>query len=106
MRKTIITIACCVGSSFFSSAWAHNPICECNAVTQTEIECIGGFSDGSTAPGVTLDVIGYDEETLLAGQLDTNSRLRFQRPEQEFYILFDAGPGHVVEIDHAEIETP
>jgi hypothetical protein len=51
-------------------------------------------------------VIGYDEEILVAGKLDGDSRLSFKRPDGEFYVLFDAGPGHVVEIDHADIEAP
>ncbi|MDP3368191.1 MAG: hypothetical protein Q8S49_19430, partial [Pseudomonas sp.] len=29
----------------------------------------------------------------------------FKRPDGEFYVLFDAGPGHVVEIDHTEIAS-
>ena len=87
-------------------AQAHNPVCECESQGQEEIICVGGFSDGSGAPGVTLDVIGYDEQILVAGKLDSDSRLSFKRPDGEFYVLFDAGPGHVVEIDHTDIETP
>lgn len=86
------------------AAWAHNPIAECKAVDAQTIECQGGFSDGSDAPGVTLDVVSYDEKVLLPGKLDNDSKLRFKRPDSDFYILFDAGPGHVVEIDQTEIE--
>ena len=84
-------------------AVAHNPICVCEEYNEGQIRCEGGFSDGSKAPGVTLDVISYDETILLAGQLNDDSTLVFDRPDGEFYILFDAGPGHVVEIDHTEI---
>ncbi|MPT23296.1 MAG: hypothetical protein E2577_09965 [Starkeya sp.] len=42
------------------TAQAHNPVCECEGVDAGKIRCKGGFSDGSGAPGVTLDVIGYD----------------------------------------------
>ncbi|MFN3984835.1 MAG: hypothetical protein ACK4KV_05070 [Rhodocyclaceae bacterium] len=84
-------------------AAAHNPICVCEDHDETHVRCVGGFSDGSKAPGVTLDVIGYDETILLAGKLGDDSALVFKRPEGEFYILFDAGPGHVVEVDHSEI---
>lgn len=87
-------------------ALAHNPICQCEPLDDEEILCTGGFSDGSGAPGVTLDVIGYDEEILVPGKLGSDSTLRFKRPDGEFYVLFDAGPGHVVEIDHTEIEAP
>lgn len=85
-------------------AWAHNPLAECKAVDAQTIECIGRFSDGSAATGVTLDVLSYDDKLLMQGKLDSDSKLRFQRPDEDFYVLFDAGPGHVVEIDQAEID--
>lgn len=56
--------------------------------------------------GVTLDVIGYDETILVPGKLGADSKLTFKKPNAEFYVLFDAGPGHVVEIDQADIEAP
>ena len=87
-------------------ALAHNPMCECKAIEDGQIRCTGGFSDGSGAPGVTLDVIGYDETILVPGKLGADSTLTFKRPEAEFYVLFDAGPGHIVEIDQADIEAP
>jgi hypothetical protein len=55
---------------------------------------------------VTLDVIGYDETILLPGKLGADSTVTFKKPAAEFYVLFDAGPGHVVEIDQADIEAP
>lgn len=87
-------------------ALAHNPMCECSESGTGQITCKGGFSDGSGAPGVTLDVIGYDEQVLLASKLGNDSTLTFKRPDGEFYVLFDAGPGHVVEVDHADIGAP
>ncbi|UQY34244.1 hypothetical protein K8U54_21450 [Pseudomonas fulva] len=85
-------------------ALAHNPMCQCEEVDGESIRCTGGFSDGSGAAGVTLDVIGYDESILVPGKLAEDSTLTFKKPEGEFYVLFDAGPGHIVEIDHTEIE--
>ncbi|WP_418054945.1 hypothetical protein [Pseudomonas versuta] len=87
-------------------ALAHNPMCECKSVKDGQIRCTGGFSDGSGAPGVTLDVIGYDETILVPGKLGADSSMTFKRPDAEFYVLFDAGPGHIVEIDQADIEAP
>lgn len=87
-------------------ALAHNPMCECKSVEDRQIRCTGGFSDGSGAPGVTLDVIGYDETILVPGKLGADSSMTFKRPDAEFYVLFDAGPGHIVEIDQADIEAP
>ncbi|WNW10834.1 hypothetical protein RRX38_06595 [Pseudomonas sp. DTU_2021_1001937_2_SI_NGA_ILE_001] len=87
------------------TALAHNPICQCEQVDAENIRCTGGFSDGSAAPGVTLDVIGYDETILVPGKLGADSTLTFKKPDTEFYVLFDAGPGHVVEIDQADIAS-
>nr|WP_177454452.1 hypothetical protein [Pseudomonas sp. Irchel 3E13] len=87
-------------------ALAHNPMCQCEPIDGEQIKCTGGFSDGSGAPGVTLDVIGYDESVLVPGKLGDDSTLTFKRPAGEFYVLFDAGPGHVVEIDYADIGEP
>ncbi|TEA79619.1 hypothetical protein [Allopusillimonas ginsengisoli] len=88
---------------FAPLAAAHNPMASCEQVADDTIQCKGGFSDGSGAPGVTLDVISYDEEILVPGKLDQNSSIKFPRPDKDFYVLFDAGPGHIVEIDHTEI---
>lgn len=87
-------------------ALAHNPMCECKQIDDQQIRCTGGFSDGSGAPGVTLDVVGYDESILVPGKLGSDSTVTFKRPDAEFYVLFDAGPGHVVEIDQADIQAP
>ncbi|MGF6399432.1 hypothetical protein ABH905_003098 [Pseudomonas frederiksbergensis] len=93
-------------AAFSTGALAHNPMCECKALDAEQIQCTGGFSDGSGAPGVTLDVIGYDETILVPGKLGADSTLTFKKPGAEFYVLFDAGPGHVVEIDQADIQAP
>lgn len=92
--------------SLSDAALAHNPMCQCEELDAENIRCTGGFSDGSGAAGVTLDVIGYDESILVPGKLAEDSTLTFKKPEGEFYVLFDAGPGHIVEIDHTEIEAP
>jgi len=95
-----------LSAGFSASVLAHNPMCECKAISAEQIECTGGFSDGSGAPGVTLDVIGYDESILVPGKLGADSKMTFKKPGAEFYVLFDAGPGHVVEIDQADIAAP
>ncbi|MFJ3460196.1 hypothetical protein [Achromobacter spanius] len=87
-----------------ATALAHNPMAECKADGKEQIKCTGGFSDGSGAAGVTMDVISYDEQIIVPGKLDADSKMSFKRPNGEFYVLFDAGPGHVVEIDHVDIQ--
>ena len=107
IRRISLSAALLVlGAGFATQALAHNPMCECKAVDAEQIQCTGGFSDGSGAPGVTRDVIGYDETILVPGKLGADSTLTFKKPAAEFYVLFDAGPGHVVEIDQADIQAP
>ncbi|WP_323716152.1 hypothetical protein [Paracoccus aminovorans] len=84
-------------------AAAHYPFCTC-AAQGGKITCQGGFSDGTGAEGVKLDVISYDEEVLVPAKFDASSKVDFPKPEGEFYILFDAGPGHVVEVDWQDVE--
>ncbi|CAO3426309.1 hypothetical protein [Azospirillum doebereinerae] len=87
-----------------STAHAHYPICECRMADGQTVVCTGGFSDGSKAAGVVLDVIAYDEQILVKGKLGADSTLSFPRPAQDFYVLFDAGPGHTVEVEHSSIK--
>ena len=86
-----------------SPAAAHYPYCTC-ALVDGKIACKGGFSDGTGAEGVTLDVISYAEEILVPGKFGPESVVHFDRPSGEFYVLFDAGPGHVVEVDWRDID--
>jgi len=90
--------------TFSGAAMAHTPIAECTQFADQTIECRGGFSDGSKAAGVTLEVIGYDEKVLIMDKLDKDAKLRFKRPDVDFYVILDAGPGHVVEVDQSEIK--
>ncbi|WP_273822587.1 hypothetical protein [Pseudomonas asplenii] len=106
LRQSLAGGALLAAAAFSLNAWAHNPMCECKQIDAEQIQCKGGFSDGSGAAGVTLDVIGYDETVLLPGKLGDDSTRTFKKPDGDFYVLFDAGPGHVVEVDKADIETP
>lgn len=85
-----------------ASALAHTPVCVCKQ-QDDGIVCEGGYSDGSHANGVRIDVIAYDETVLVSGQLDERSRFRFARPARPFYVLLDAGPGETAEVDWRDI---
>lgn len=104
MNLRISVAAALAVLSAASTAQAHYPVCECRMVDARTVQCTGGFSDGSKAAGVVLDVIAYDEQVLVKGKLGPDSTLSFARPEQDFYVLFDAGPGHTVEIEHSAIK--
>jgi hypothetical protein len=86
-----------------SQALAHGLYCQCHAVENNQVRCTGGLSDGTALPGATLDVIGHDEKTLVAGKLGADSSYTFTRPTGAFYVLMELGPGHTVEVDHTDI---
>ncbi|WP_040566469.1 hypothetical protein [Magnetospirillum molischianum] len=100
-RVLLLTVAVFL---FAPAAEAHYPVCKCRMIDAGIVKCTGGFSDGSKAPGVVLDVISYDEQVLVKGRLGSDSTLSFPRPDQDFYVLFDAGPGQTVEIEHDSIK--
>ena len=87
-------------------AWGHSvhiPLGKC-WVEAKQIACEGGESDGHPLLNAVVDVIRYDESQIFSGKLDDHSRIRFPKPAGEFYILIDAGPGQVIEIDWKDIK--
>ncbi|WP_448679680.1 hypothetical protein [Pseudomonas nicosulfuronedens] len=104
MKAILKFSAVLLGLTASFSALAHAPFCECTALDADTIRCVGGFTDGSTAPGVTLDVMGADNQVLIPGKLGADSSLTFKRPSGDFYILFDVGPGYMVEVEPSEIK--
>ncbi|WP_020179006.1 hypothetical protein [Methylopila sp. M107] len=101
-RPLALFAAVCAALAAVTPARAHYPFCTCEKHGET-IRCKGGFSDGTGAEGVKLDVIGYDESVLIPGKFGKDSVIEFTPPTADFYVLFDAGPGHVVEVDHNDI---
>jgi hypothetical protein len=86
-----------------ASALAHTPICNCFDNGDGTITCEGGFSDGSSASGVTMRVLGSGEAVLLEGQMDEYSEFTFDKPSGEYVVNFDAGEGHIIAIDGKDI---
>lgn len=91
-------------SVLVAPAFAHNAICDCYLDGDDTITCEGGFSDGSTAVGVPVRVVDRDGKVLLDGAMDENSVFTFEKPDVVFKVEFDAGEGHVVQIDGRDIE--
>lgn len=85
-----------------SQAFAHSIFLDCKA-NDSEVECKGSFSDGSAADNLPVEVISYDDELIVQGKTDSEASFTFTSPNQDFYILMDAGPGHVVEVDMQDI---
>jgi len=84
-------------------AFAHTPLCSCCDNGDGTVTCEGGFSDGSSASGVEMRVEDNSGKVLLRGKMDEDSEFTFDKPSGAYKVVFDAGEGHVVEIDGKEI---
>lgn len=102
MNQLLIFIALMFGGIL--SAAAHNPICECFDNADGTITCEGGFSDGATAAGVPLRVLDTNGRILIDGAMGERSDFTFDKPDVRFRVEFDAGDGHLIQIDGGDIE--
>jgi len=86
-----------------SQAIAHTPLCSCSDEGDGTVLCEGGYSDGSSAAGVKMKVVDSESKVLIEGVMNEDSEFSFKKPEGEYTVFFDAGPGHVVEVPGSEI---
>ncbi|MCG8632801.1 MAG: hypothetical protein MI863_03185 [Desulfobacterales bacterium] len=92
-----------LGLIFTQICQAHTPLCSCYDNGDGTITCEGGFSDGSSASGVALRVESTDGKVLIQGKMDEDSEYTFDKPSDAYKVMFDAGEGHLVEVDGKEI---
>ena len=86
------------------AAQAHNAICDCFDNADGTITCEGGFSDGSPAVGIALRVVDGTGKVLVEGEMGAQSDFTFAKPEIGYRVQFDAGEGHIIQIDGRDIE--
>lgn len=104
-RRNLFTAPVLVLAALFfaGQALAHTPLCSCYDNGDGTITCEGGFSDGSSASGVQMRVEKNGGAVLLKGKMDEDSEFTFDKPAEGYKVVFDAGEGHVIEIDGKEI---
>ena len=105
MRRKIVSAV--LGGALLALALevqAHAPRFACYAEEGEQIFCEGGFSDGSSARGIGISVVSYEDKLLWSGQLDEKSQIRFKRPADGFFVRFNGGDGHSLEIDQHDIQ--
>lgn len=86
-----------------TAGFSHTPLCTCYDNGDGTIVCEGGFSDGSSASGVEVKVLDKKGNVLFQGKMDEFSEYVFDKPTGDYKVVFDAGPGHEVEVDGANI---
>ncbi len=101
LETALLTAAFIVSSS--SVALAHTALCSCFDNGDGTVTCEGGFSDGSSASGVAMVVKDASGAVVLKGEMGEESTYDFKKPEGKYTVMFDAGEGHQVVIDSADI---
>lgn len=85
-------------------AFAHTPICSCYDNGDDTVTCEGGFSDGGSAAGVAIRILDERDRVLIDSAMGDDGTFTFDRPGDEFHVIFDAGQSHVVTIFSDDIE--
>jgi hypothetical protein len=67
------------------------------------ITCEGGFSDGSSASGVTVKVLGTDGKEIVVGAMNADDEYSFPKPTVDYKVLMEAGEGHEVTVEGKNI---
>lgn len=102
-RPNAVPVALALAAFITDPVAAHTPLCACYDNGDDTILCEGGYSDGSSASGVTMVVRDARGYTIIQGRMDENSEFVFDRPRDRYTVLFDAGPGHRIEIASQDI---
>ena len=104
LKRTItLLMMLALGAFLPGPALSHTPLCSCYDGGDGSVVCEGGFSDGSSAAGVEIRVKDKDGNVLIKGKMDEFSEFTFDKPSGSYTVEFDAGPGHVVEIEGKDI---
>lgn len=102
-KKSLMIATLVIGLGLGGQALAHTPLCSCYDNGDGTITCEGGFSDGSSAAGVEMRVVDEGGKVLSEGKMDDLGEFTFDKPAAPFKVQFDAGPGHLIEINGKDI---
>ena len=86
------------------TALAHSVFFQCWNNGDGTLSCEGGYTDGSSAAGATVNVTDDSGTLLFSGKLDKSGELRFNKPSGDFTVTLDGGPGHSVIINSKDIK--
>ncbi len=103
MKKVYLLLLLAVGLFLAGQVFAHTPLCSCYDNGDGTITCEGGFSDGSSASGVEMRVLDKDGKVLTKGKMNEDSEFTVEKPDGPYKVVFDAGPGHLIEVDGKDI---
>lgn len=99
MKGTVFFATLLLTVGVAPSAMGHSALMNCFDNGDNTFTCQGGFSDGSSATGIEISVRDRSGNVLQKAKMDSNSEVVFERPQGDFTVLFNGGPGHSVEVD-------
>ncbi|MBL4902091.1 MAG: hypothetical protein JKY62_05515 [Desulfocapsa sp.] len=100
LKTFVVAVSLLVSATI---AQAHTPLCSCFDNGDDTITCEGGFSDGSSAAGVSIRLETLDGRILLEGKMNEDSEFTFDKPKGDYIVMFDAGEGHQIKVPGKEI---
>lgn len=103
MKKGFASLAVAAALALPVAAHAHSAIFDCFDNGDGTISCQGGYSDGSSAAGVSVKVKDDKGSVLQDLKLDKNSEISFKKPAGAYKVMFDGGEGHSIEVDGKNI---
>ncbi len=103
MKKILVSTALAAVLAVPSMALAHSPIFDCYDNGDGTVYCQGGFSDGSSAAGVEVNVLDGEGNIIETTALDSNAELTIDMPEGDYAVELNAGEGHSIVIDGENI---
>jgi hypothetical protein len=104
LLKSTVTAAALATVVFSAGqAYAHSPLFDCFDNGDGTILCEGGFSDGSSASGVSIHIKDKQGNTLEELKMNADSEVTFNKPSVPYSATFDAGEGHRVTVDGENI---
>ena len=95
----IMTVLLIAGTAF-----AHTVFFQCWNNGDGTLSCEGGYTDGSSAAGATVNVKDANGFLIFSGQLDNSGTLKFNRPSGDFSVTLEGGPGHTVTVSSNDIK--
>lgn len=85
----------------WQQAAAHTPLFDCfeeEVEDVLQVVCEAGFSDGASAEGVEIRMINAQGRVLARKEIKEDGSVTFDRPAEEFSMVFIAGEGHEITV--------
>ncbi len=98
MKRSFLVLALVMMLGMPAMALAHSPIFDCFDNGDGTIMCQGGFSDGSSAAGVKVEVKDGDGKVVQNLVLDANGEITIKKPEGAYSMELNAGEGHTINV--------